>query len=671
MSYSVDLWSSYNKVESRLVLNFGFLKEFIELFSQYYTNLTNFTLNLKKIYELKCITSNESLQKGINGFKSDLLNQYLALSDYLTSLKYEIINPLKEYKEKLSDRIKKNLKETSLAEKTYHESAIQMDRKKKEYHKSVKLVENFKIKYELEKNRSDLDLQDYNVTQSDEIQITSSIKASNEMKQTYLEYIDNTNMMQDEYIEIKKRNLNDLQYMEEDLGENIKDCLRKYTIFKMSYLRNLQYDINKKAKIMEEINIRKDIFDYILANETKACPPEKYTFLPYICEIGSKNNSDLPKEIISEVKQFVEGLNKISPLENAKKENLEKIKTFAVNSFFLERNFTQEEKRDIGAYAKQKICRRYFLEELNKLRIKNGLNLNEYSYQNFGDILKIILKQIEKDSDYESIRLIIILATSLYKKVDIEDNPRVFLLDYISDIDIWKQIDFWIKIIQYEINEEMVKHKRIILIKPKKNNQKLEGIKLIVKSILTTYLFHMISFSINDDILTEILSFFQKYYFLDTKTIESLNKIIEKNKFKSENLTEKKDSKEGIIVSETINNIDNNINIEEEVEILKTEGSLKNGTTQKLPHDNYKKSKNRGIDKTIIIKSSSKNSDTDKSSNHKVRNLGSIIQDGYAEEDIISKIAITEHINDKSFDLISIKDSSGLKILKENNNIRK
>ena len=31
MSYSVDLWSSYNKVEKRLELNFKGLKEFIKI----------------------------------------------------------------------------------------------------------------------------------------------------------------------------------------------------------------------------------------------------------------------------------------------------------------------------------------------------------------------------------------------------------------------------------------------------------------------------------------------------------------------------------------------------------------------------------------------------------------------------------------------------------------
>ena len=87
--------------------------------------------------------------------------------------------------------------------------------------------------------------------------------------------------MQEEYIEIKKKNLNQFQKIEEDMGINIKDSLRKYVIFKISYLRNLQYDLDKKTKLIENINIRKDILDYIIKNSTNAMPPEKYKYSEY------------------------------------------------------------------------------------------------------------------------------------------------------------------------------------------------------------------------------------------------------------------------------------------------------------------------------------------------------------------------------------------------------
>ena len=167
MSYSVDLWSSYNKVEKRLELNFRGLKEFINLISEYHSVINTFTTNLKKIYDLKCTSSNESLQKGISGFKTDILNQYLALNDYLNSIKDDIISPLLILKEQILEKIKNNLKETSSTEKTYRACVLQMDAMKKKFYPSIKEVEQHKIKYELSKNKQiskdTSDFKDYNV----------------------------------------------------------------------------------------------------------------------------------------------------------------------------------------------------------------------------------------------------------------------------------------------------------------------------------------------------------------------------------------------------------------------------------------------------------------------------------------------------------------------------
>ena len=214
MSYSVDLWSSYNKVEKRLEINFRGLKEFINLISEYHSVINTFTINLKKIYDLKCTSSNESLQKGINGFKTDILNQYLALNDYLNSIKDDIISPLIVLKEQILEKIKNNLKETSSTEKTYRACVLQMDAMKKKFYSSIKEIEQHKIKYELSKNKQiskdNGDLQDYNVIESDEVKIISAIKTSKENEKNYLNFIENTNIMQDEYIEVKKRNLNEI-----------------------------------------------------------------------------------------------------------------------------------------------------------------------------------------------------------------------------------------------------------------------------------------------------------------------------------------------------------------------------------------------------------------------------------------------------------------------------
>ena len=719
MSYSVDLWSSYNKVEKRLELNFHGLKEFIAIMSEYYSILNTFTLSLKKIYQLKCTTSDESLQNGINGFKTDLLNQYLALTDYLNSIKDDIISPLISLKDKILEKIKINLKETSSTEKTYKASAQQMDAMKKKFYSSIKEIEQHKIKYELSKNKQinkdSGEFQDYNVIESNEVKIITAIKTAKDNEKLYISFIDDTNIMQDEYIEVKKRNLNEMQSLEEELGENIKDCLRKYVIFKISYLRNLQYDIDKKAKIMENIDIRKDIYDFIIKSATNAIPPDKYTYLPYICDVGIKTNLFLQKDVINEVKTFINNtfnMKKAKEIMAVKPKNILNLEKLA-NSAYSNNRFSNEEQKEVCLTSSLKRSRRYLLDQLNKIRLKSGLNLTETSFNNIGEILKNSLNELEKECDYESYRVIIILASSLYKTSEETNKPRIFLQSYIQNFQIWKKFNFWKDLIQYEINEEMIKQKKYNMFNKENDQYKLKRIQLIVKSQLNTYLFNMISFDTDTATMYDIITFFKNYYFLDKNIVDLLNNIVKNytqnkndisniqiNNVNNNDKKKEETMSETMTKNETITTNDNEEN--DEVEIIKNcsfniEGNILNNLIQKQPCDNILKAKRRqkqektneqnnqnadnvntNLNINLINKDNNDNiddtkEDTDIDKNNNYLEINESMKskksnnDEYKEEDIVSKIALTEFSVDKNetFDLFSIRENSNLNIINE------
>jgi hypothetical protein len=225
----------------------------------------------------------------------------------------------------------------------------------------VKEIENYKIKYEMTKrqNMEENNFQDYNVIESNEIKITSAFKIAKEKEKKYINYLNNTNIMQEEYIEIKKKNLNQFQKIEEELGLNLKDSLRKYVIFKISYLRNLQYDLDKKTKLIENINIRKDILDYIIKNSTNAIPPEKYKYSEYKCDIGKnyfnyKLNNDI--DIINEVKMYITNsfnMKNAKEIMETKKENIINIETLS-NKVFTDKILTYDDKKKLMNFSELK-----------------------------------------------------------------------------------------------------------------------------------------------------------------------------------------------------------------------------------------------------------------------------------------------------------------------------
>ena len=667
MSYSVDLWNSYNKVEKRLEFNFKGLKEFIKIISEYHSTLLSYATNLRKIYDMECTSQNESLQVGINSFKSDILNQFKSLNEFLTSIKEDIIKPLCLLRENILSKIRKNLEETSKIEKAYRSCVLGIESVKKNFYLSIKDIENYKIKYEITKrqNMEENNFQDYNVIESNEIKITTAFKNAKEKEKKYINYINNTNIMQEEYIEVKKKNLNQFQKIEEELGINIKDSLRKYVIFKISYLRNLQYDLDKKTKLIENINIRKDIFDYIIKNATNAIPPEKYKYSEYKCDIGKdyinyELNNDI--DIINEVKMYITNsfnMKNAKEIIEAKKENLINIEKLA-NKVFTDKILNYEDKKKAINFSELKRSRRYLLNQLNKIRIKNKLNISDNIFINIGEILKYNILGIDKEDniDFESYKLIIILSTSLYKN----HNPKIFLLNYIKDIPIWKKNKFWEKIIQYEIIEEMTKQKKLNLFNfSKESNEKLKKIQLIAKSYLNTYLYHMISFNVSFNIINDIISFFSEYYFFEKATIDFLNNIL-KNYKKEE------------------------IEIISEMDSINELKEIKKDINQKQPLDNISKSKQRKLEREKSEELNNNinnynesdnlenlninliNKDNNKYENDEIKDK-KIYYDEYKEEDIKSQIAITENSYDKNDTLdITIKEKSKLKIINEGEN---
>ena len=146
MNYSVELWSNYNKAQKTLHFHLQGLKEVINLYSEHYNSQNNYALLLKKTYlSRNQITVFESLYKGFNTFKSDISNQYKYLSEFLTGLKDEIINPLSSlYKTSLS-KLNYNIYEMQSIEKAYRTSVENLENSKNYFHHFAKKAEESKL----------------------------------------------------------------------------------------------------------------------------------------------------------------------------------------------------------------------------------------------------------------------------------------------------------------------------------------------------------------------------------------------------------------------------------------------------------------------------------------------------------------------------------------------
>ena len=540
MSYSVDLWNCYNKLENQLESHLKGLKVFIYIFSEYYSSQLNFSNELKRLSDYiknNPITTFESLNEGISAFQNDLLNQHDYFKEFLTNIKIEIIEPLKLIKDKITKRLNDNLNETNTNEKNYNNLLAKFENAKIKFHKSVKEVEQNKLDIELLKKSKNSQDKLIEELKKQEIKALNSLKYAKEKENDYISLINDINNLQEEYIEIKKMNLNELQNMEEEIGLNIKDSLRKYIIYQVSYIRNFQYDMDKKAKIMENINIIKDISNFIYKNTTKEIPPLKYDYIPYLSDINkNKNNLKIDKEIIDDINNFIENnfasnkAKEIILLKNKINLDIESITEEIYVSKINIEDFDKIKIEKIKKYCKDKKHRREILKNLNNLRRIKGLNINTIAYNNIGKILNLCLNDVYQELtniDYFSLVKIISSSSTLYKISD-DSKEKIFLNKYIKSHEIWKKYDTWKNAIKYSINEEMHNQKNFNIYTEEDFNIKKKRIDNIVKFQINYYIYNMIIyFEVKKSYINDIISEFKIYYDLSEDIVETFNNIIE------------------------------------------------------------------------------------------------------------------------------------------------
>ena len=557
--YSVELWNNYNKVYHQFNSHIQGLADFIGMFNERYKSKINLAETLKNLSESKkSITTFESLTEGILGFKGDMYNEYNYLSELIVGMRDEIIKPLTAAYKMFSKKIDNNFSETSTINKEYINSLNQMEIYKNKFHSSVYAAEQSKLKAEYYKkkinslnNATDKEknkelLNEYNINlKQEETKAINYLKDAKNNEKIYISLINNTNILQEEYIEIKKRNLEEIQELEESLGEYIKDSLRKFIIFQVAYLRNMQYDVDKKAKILEGINLRNDIQKFINDNKKDIIPLKKFEYVPYISKLnlkeGEKNSMNLkkiPEDIIKEVNNFISTVFPSNRFEEIKflksKENVD-IEQL-VDKIYSGEKLNFIDTQEITKLIIKKRLRRLFLKEINNHNIKNeNIALNDNTYDTINEIFNESLNVVLNDKDFESAKLIIDLSNILFRHTSDESGNKIFIISNLKSGKIIKSYEFWKELVKYDIIEEMHKQKKSEYGNNNEKKIKVKNINDIVLDKLNKYINDMINFGCKPNYLRQIIEEFNEYYHLNEIKVKNINKIIDDYENKDSN----------------------------------------------------------------------------------------------------------------------------------------
>ena len=572
MSYSVDLWNSFDSIGNSLLSNINGMKNLTDIFNGLYLSLESFSSNLKDLYNNYDyeISSQKTLYEGILYFKEDFINCYNYIFDFMSGIKKEIITPLEKTREELLNKYLKYKEALSNLEEAYEEYINNLNFSKTEFYNSVKAVEDLKLILENDKYNYNESSNKYK-KESDE-KINELLKMAKENQKKYVLSISKINSVQNDYIEKKKNYLNNMQYMEEYIGESIKDSLRKFILYKMALIRNFQYDSENVSKKFDEININKDINEFIFQNSTNDLIPFKYEFIPYSSNFAKNYKFILNTNIVKDVCDFINTIfNNDTQVQSSEIVNKNKISAKKLAEYiFRINNINYKDKENfynkkIEEFFSERKKRKNLLQEMNNLRIKGDIFINEFNFNNIANNLKDCINFIQKEEkveknntnfnfvqlDFESMNLILIIATNLYKINELGNKPRIFLQEKLLDIKLFSDFEFWKNIIRYFIINEMHTQKNLNLFESKENQKtKMQN---TIKNVLNKYIYNMKSFEVKNKLINDIVHFFQMYYDLDTKLIE--NFLIKDEK----NINNNDDCENNFFLLENVKEGDNNL----------------------------------------------------------------------------------------------------------------
>ena len=542
MSYSVELWNSFDTIGNLFLSSLTGAKNLMDIFNILYSSLNSFSDNLKDLYN-NCdyeVSSHKSLYEAILYFKEDFLNINNYLIDLSIGIKNEILKPLNNLQSILFNKYLLYKEGIHKLEEEYEENRKELEYSKNNFYKSVKDVEDYKINFENEKlNSNNLSIE---YKKEKEEKIIELLKIGKESQKEYILNINKINKFQKEYIDKKKYYLNNMQYMEEQLGECVKDSLRKSILYLMAFIRNVQYDLENTSKKYDEIDTNKDIKFFINQNSTNDILPFKYEFAPYTSNIG-KRYKNISNNIIKEIRAFISTIfnndtemQNISIISNNKNLGIKELAEYIFrinNNNYKDNNAELIYKQAINNMILNNQTRKSLLKEINKIRIKGNIFINDFNFNNIGDFLKlcinVIIKENKKDLlntndecdiDYESMNLIFIIATNLYKINEYGNKPRLFLQENLAGMPIFSDFNFWKKIIRYFIINEMHTQKNYNLYENNDNKEKRN--EKLIKNKINSFIYHMKAFEVKNKLINDIIIFFQNYYGLDSKILEPL-----------------------------------------------------------------------------------------------------------------------------------------------------
>ena len=513
------------KIESmhkRYQNNFLYLKNFRDMFQLYQESCNEFSKKLSSINS-KFISDNKTniYLKSINEVCFEVFNYLLKQSEIYRNL-FASLNELitsipKDQKYMYLEKNEKDLYNKSKnCNKEYDNSKINFIKVKNEYNNNFTNLE--KAYRDLDENK--IDKNDRN---KHDIKIKKLIDTIKNLHNKYIVATQDINKKKEEKIKNEKALLSLYQNVDNQMLNQIKDVIGKFA----GLIKGISEEDMKLLRSLfqkhEEINITKDINNYINEFKNKECEEENFKFEPYIPQaklISDKICADEKEaqtlnsnyRIISFLKKDFNDICQGIDMEKEKQKYTLRVKTQKLFNLQKDSKLPPEEleklKNNLTSLLKVEDNRKYMIIALSNQRTKNRFNRSRELIEILGLILKQILDYSEKEKNYENAKHCIIISQTFYYE-DEKTKKKIYLFEYIKNNKWLKSIKFWDEITNYMIQQDIENNDRILgkeALKKETQQQRRDRKSQVGLSQLLTFSENMIDFKLKKSQIFQIIN---------------------------------------------------------------------------------------------------------------------------------------------------------------------
>ena len=549
--YEEKLWGKIDYLHEKSLSEQNKLNIFTDTIIKYHSCLINFYKSIESIKTINTEIISEkgnSLEVCLKKLQNTLFVHINEIKECTNSIQTSIIDLLIKSKDddnKFNTEIELRNQYNKM-KNIYQATKLNCDKVKKDFYSKAKFCEN-NIRNLIQYKSNILNNSDENKEEiiKAEEKMNISISNAKNLEQKYIKSIDEVNNAKDKMIKVEEDLLKLYQKINYDFYNKLYCIIIYITPILKKMFTTILLQLNSTEEKCKNLNITKDINEFINNNKSNLSPEKNLEYEPYIPEADiDKSNSagkdkkeldilDLNYNIIKILKEsFKEIRNDIDIKEEEKKYRLR----FLCNKIFKIGpgvSFTQEEKDELINLIQEPEYKSFFLITLSKQRTKGRFKRNEKLVKELVEILINILITSEKNNDFTSAKNCIILCETFYyekeKNKKDEDPKKVYLIDYIRYYKWFQNINFWEGIIENMIQSEIIKNENI----SKKNNTKetqeeiKNKISNICFSIVLSYTNTMFEFNISKDNINKIIDIFVKKYNVDEKIAKSIYDNVE------------------------------------------------------------------------------------------------------------------------------------------------